>query len=70
MDKIEKNRYKQNYNKENYKEIRFWFAKGQIDTAEASAKAHGYDTLNAYAKALLDAALAGEIELNKDTATK
>lgn len=58
MDNNKLNKYKQNYNKENYKEIRFWFPKDRITSATEYAKAHGYETLNAYAKALLEDALA------------
>lgn len=60
MADFNKTRYKQEFNKENYKEIRFWFKKDQLTSAKDLANSHGYDTINAYAKVLLEKALAEE----------
>ena len=60
MKTFDKKEYDKEYRKENYKEIRFWFQKNQLDNATNIANAHGYDTINAYAKALLEEALAKE----------
>ena len=57
---MDKTRSKLEFNKENYKEIRFWFKKDQLESAKDPANFHGYDTINAYAKALLEKALAEE----------
>ncbi|MDE7298353.1 MAG: hypothetical protein K2N94_05930 [Lachnospiraceae bacterium] len=58
MSEFDKKQYDAKYRKDNYKQISFWFQKNNLSAAEAAAKAHGYDTINAYAKALLEAALA------------
>ncbi len=60
MQQFDKIKYNSGYNKDNYKRISFYFSKENIKTATSIANAHGYDTINAYAKALLEEALAKE----------
>ncbi|MDE6875359.1 MAG: hypothetical protein K2P87_12975 [Lachnospiraceae bacterium] len=52
--------YIHNYNVLNYQEIRFRLKKDQTENAAAQAKINGYDSINAYAKALLEEALLKE----------
>lgn len=63
MANFDKKKYDTEYRKENYKEIRFWFPKAEIDTATAKAKAYGFDTVNAFSKALLEAVLSDELDI-------
>ena len=66
MQQFDKFKYNAKFNKDNYKRISFYFSKEDIKTANGIANAHGYDTINAYAKALLEAALAGKLEIKEN----
>lgn len=57
MGEFDKVKYNAKFNKDNYKQISFWFNKNKLDIATIQAKENGYDTINAYAKALLEDAL-------------
>lgn len=63
---FDKNEYDKDYRKKNYKEIRFWFKKNQLDIATEQAKINGYDSINAYAKALLEDAIAKNQGVGRD----
>lgn len=60
MQQFDKVKYNSSYNKDNYKRISFYFSKEDIKNATIIANSHGYETINAYAKALLEEALLKE----------
>lgn len=57
MGEFDKVKYNAKFNKDNYKQISFWFNKNKLDLATVQAQQKGYDTINSYAKALLEEAL-------------
>ena len=53
MGEFDKVKYNVKFNKDNYKQISFWFNKNKLDLATVQAQQKGYDTINSYAKAFL-----------------
>ena len=46
MGEFDKVKYNAKFNKDNYKQISFWFNKNKLDLATVQAQQKGYDTIN------------------------